>query len=68
METIKYNIFNIGTDMCRIETSDCRSIYRKISDGACICSLSIMLLEMERITKEVEALGNEVIFRFINTD
>lgn len=62
METIKFRIINISNDMCRIEVSDCRSIYRKISDGACICTLEIMLGEMQHITNEVEKLGNKAIF------
>lgn len=62
METIKFGIININNDMCRIETSDCRSIYRKISDGACICSIEILLEEMQYITNEIEKLGNKAIF------
>ena len=62
METIKFRIIKCSNDMCRIETSDCRSIYRKIADGACICSLEIMLGEIEHITNEVEKLGNKAVF------
>lgn len=62
METIKFRIIKCSNDMCRIETTDCRSIYRKIADGACICSLEIMLAEMEHITSEVEKLGNKAVF------
>lgn len=62
METIKFRIIKCSDDMCRIETTDCRSIYRKISDGGCICSLEIMLVEMEHITREVEKLGNKAVF------
>lgn len=62
MEQIKFNIIKVSDDMCRIETSDCRGIYRKIADGACICSLSIMLAEMEHISNEVEKLGNRAVF------
>lgn len=62
METIKFRIIKCSDDMCRIETTDCRSIYRKIADGACICSLDVMLAEMEHITKEVEKHGNKAIF------
>ena len=62
METITFTIFICGNNMCRIETTDCRSIYRKIADGACICSLEIMIEEMKHISKEVENLGNKAIF------
>lgn len=62
MEEIKFRIIKCCNDMCRIEASDCRSIYRKIADGACICSLDVMLGEIEHITNEVEKLGNKAIF------
>lgn len=62
METIKFRVIKCSNDMCRIETTDCRSIYRKIADGGCICSLDVMLSEMEYITKEVEKLGNKAVF------
>lgn len=62
METIKFRIIKCSDDMCRIETTDCRSIYRKIAGGGCICSLEIMLSEMQHITSEVEKLGNKAVF------
>ena len=62
METIKFRIIKVSDDMCRIEAKDIRSIYRKIADGGCICSLDVMLAEMERITNEVEKLGNKAVF------
>ena len=62
MEEIKFRIIKCSNDMCRIETSDCRSIYRKIAKGACICSLDVMLSEIEHINIEVEKLGNEAVF------
>ena len=62
METIKFRIIKCSDDMCRIETSDCRTIYRNIANGACICSIEVMLSEIEYITKEVETLGNNAIF------
>lgn len=61
METIKFRIIKVS-DMCRIEAKDIRSIYRKIADGGCICSLDIMLSEMGHITNEVKKLGNKAIF------
>ena len=64
METIKFRVIKCSNDMCRIEAQDCRQIYRNIADGACICSLDVMLLEMEHITKEVEELGNSAVFVF----
>lgn len=62
MEKIRFRIIKCCNDMCRIEACDCRSVYRKIADGACICSIDVMLLEIEHITKEVERLGNEAYF------
>lgn len=62
METIKFRVIKCSNDMCRIEAVDCRSIYRKIAGGACICSLDVMLSEMEHITSEVEKLGNKAVF------
>ena len=62
MEIIKFRIIKCSDDMCRIETTDCRSIYRKIADGGCIYSLNVMISEMEHITNEVEKLGNKAVF------
>lgn len=62
METIKFRVIKCSNDMCRIEAVDCRGIYRKIADGGCICSLDVMISEMEHITKEVEKLGNKAVF------
>ena len=62
METIKFRVIKCSNDMCRIEAQDIRSTYRKIADGGCICSLDVMLSEMEHITKEVEKLGNKAVF------
>ena len=62
METIKFRVIKCSDDMCRIEAQDIRSTYRKIVDGGCICSLDVMLSEMEHITKEVEKLGNKAVF------
>lgn len=62
METIKFRIITESNNMCRIETCDCRTVYKKMADGACICSLDVMLAEMKYITQEVEKLGNNVIF------
>jgi hypothetical protein len=62
METIKFRIIKHCDDMCRIEAVDCRTLYRDIADEACICSLDVMLGEIEHITNEVEKLGNKAIF------
>lgn len=61
METIKFRVIKYD-NMCRIEAQDIRSTYRKIADSGCICSLDVMLSEMEHITKEVEKLGNKAVF------
>lgn len=63
METIRYNIYICEHyNMCRIVSNDIRTVYRKLSDGACITSLDVLLLEVERITQEVEKLGNKAVF------
>lgn len=62
METIKFRIIKESDNMCRIVAKDIRSTYRNIADGACICSLDVMLAEMEHITKEVAKHGNKAIF------
>ena len=48
--------------MCRIEAKDIRNTYRKIADGGCICTIDVMISEMEHITNEVRRLGNEAVF------
>lgn len=63
METIKFYIIRVGTNACRIQAHDIRTIYREISDGSCICSMDILLTEMESIKRNVkEKYGNEVVF------
>ena len=62
METIKFRVIKCSDNMCRIEAKNIRSVYRKIADGGCICSLDVMLSEMEYITKEVGKLGDIAVF------
>ena len=62
MKTVKFGINVISPDMCRIVPNDIRDIFKKIADGGCICSLDVMLSEMEHIKKECSALGFEAIF------
>lgn len=62
METIKFRVIKCSNDMCRIEAQNIRNTYRKIADEGCICSLDVMISEMEHITKEVEKLGNKAVF------
>lgn len=62
METIKFRIIKYSDNMCRIEANDYRIVYRNIADGGCICSIDVMLAEIEHITKEVEKLGNNAVF------
>lgn len=64
MEAIKFRVIKVSDNMCRIEAQDCRQIYRNIADGACICTLEIMLMEIEYITKEVENFGGNAVFIF----
>ncbi len=58
METIKCRIIKIDDNMCRITISDCRSI----SEGACICSMDVMLDQIEHITNEIKKLGGRAVF------
>lgn len=68
METIKFTILRLTSDMCMIKTSDCREVYRNIASSGCICDLEVMLDEMERITAQVRKMGNETVFVFTNTN
>lgn len=61
MEIIKFRVIICG-NMCRIEANDIRSTYRNISDGGCICSLDVMLSEMQRISEEAKTHGNIASF------
>lgn len=62
LETIIFRITDIHDNQCRIVTNDCRTAYRKIATGACLCSLDILLQEMEHITKEVDKIGSKAVF------
>ena len=62
METIKFRIIKVDNNRCRIVANDCRSVYRDIAGEGCICSLDVMLIEMEHITKKVKSLGNNAVF------
>lgn len=63
MEIIKFRVIqNENNDMCRIEAKDIRNTYTKIADGGCICTIDVMISEMEHITNEVRRLGNEAVF------
>ena len=60
METIKCRIIKVDDNICRITISDCRSIYRNISEGA--CSMDVMLDQIEHITNEIKKLGGRAVF------
>ena len=62
IETIKCRIIKVDDNMCRITINDCRSIYRNISEGACICSMDVMLDQIEHITNEIKKLGGRAVF------
>lgn len=47
----------IHDDFCRIEANDCRSKIRALSDGACICDISVLMSELDRINKELKKMG-----------
>ena len=67
MEKVKFIIWNYDGHMCRIATSDCRSAIRKISDGACITSLEMLLCEMKKITEELKGRNMQVVFEIIDS-
>lgn len=63
METIQFRIIkDKNNSMCRIEAKDIRSTYRTIATSGCICSIDVLLSEMERIEKDVAELGHETVF------
>ena len=62
METVKFGIIVISPDMCRIVPHDIRSRFKEIADGGCICSLDVMLAEMEHITKKCAEIGVTALF------
>lgn len=67
MEKVKFIIWNYDGHMCRIATSDCRAAIRKISDGACITSLEMLLCEMKKITEELKGRNMQVVFEIIDS-
>ena len=65
MDIIKYNIMWISNDLCRIESNDCRTIYKTKTLGLSggLCSMDILLATMEEIRRIVkEKYGNDVVF------
>lgn len=61
MEEIKFRVI-VNGDMCRIEARDIRREIRNISGGGCICSLDVMLGEMQRINADAEKAGFHAVF------
>ena len=62
METVKFTINVISPDMCRIVPNDIRSKFKQIADGGCICSLDVMIAEIEHITKKCAEIGVTALF------
>lgn len=62
MNTIKFTIWRISNDICRITSSHGLTAIRKLSDGACISTLDGLLDEMSRIKREAKAMGYNVMF------
>ena len=62
MDTVKFTINVISPYMCRIVPHDIRSKFKEIADGGCICSLDVMLAEMEHITKKCGEIGVVALF------
>ena len=66
METIRFNIIQMGADICRITSNDISQEYRKIADGACILDMETLLAAMKDIKQEVmEKYGNEAVFQYV---
>ena len=61
-EKIKCLIIMVDDNLGRLTIRDCRSIYRNISEGACICSMDVMLDQIEHITNEIKKLGGRAVF------
>lgn len=69
METIKFYIWRIGKDMCRITSGNVLTEVRKLTDGACICDMGCLMDELTRITKEVKRQFNaKAIFEFAEAE
>ena len=62
MEIVKFYIDVLGGDMCRIVPVDYRTKLWKIAGGGCICSLDVMLSEMQHIQKQCAEIGVEALF------
>ena len=62
METVKFTVIRLGSDMCRIVPHDIRSQFRAIADGGCIMSMDVMLATMQQITKDCKAIGFTALF------
>lgn len=65
MERVIFDIWVIDTDMCRIVANSCNSEIRKLSDGGCICDITTLFDEMDRIKDEMSMLGYNAVFDII---
>lgn len=69
METIKFNIIQMGANYCRITSNDIRQEYRKMADGACISDMETLLAAMKDIKcKVMEKYGNDVVFQYVGNE
>ena len=62
METVRFTVIRLGSDMCRIVPNDIRGQFRVIADGGCIMSMDVMLATMQQITKDCKAIGFTALF------
>lgn len=66
MDKIKFDVWRITDDMCRITAHDIRTDIRKLSDGAVICDITTLLDEMTSIIEKTAVIGYKVVFDVID--
>ena len=60
--TVVFQIWRRG-NMCRISTNNMR--YRKIANGGCVTSISVLLDEMTYITEECQKKDDHAVFEIM---
>ena len=62
METVKFTILKAGTSTIRIVPHDCRTKFKKIADGGCVCDVETMFAVMVDITRKCEEINVKALF------
>ena len=62
MEIVDFLIVKVNDNMCRIVPKNNLDIYKKISGNTCICSIDMLISNMEKIKKEIGELGKDIVF------